>query len=81
MTAFKAACIQMRSTTSVAENGAAAEALIREAASAGAAYVLTPEMTNILVRDRKALLEAITVQDADPTLALFRKLAGAGAPA
>ncbi|AXS42028.1 carbon-nitrogen hydrolase family protein [Breoghania sp. L-A4] len=75
MSAFKAACIQMRSTTSVAENGAAAEALIREAASKGASYVLTPEMTNILVRDRQALLDAIAVEEADPTLALFHKLA------
>ena len=75
MSVFKAACIQMRSTTSATENGSAAEALIREAAAAGATYVLTPEMTNLLVRDRRALLDAIRVEGEDPTLALFQKLA------
>ena len=33
-----------------------AERLIREAAAAGAEYVLTPEMTTILGRDRARLL-------------------------
>lgn len=75
MTAFKAACIQMRSTTDVAENGAVAETMIREAVAGGASYVLTPEMTNILVRDRRALLSAISSEEEDPTLARFRHLA------
>lgn len=75
MSVFKAACIQMRSTMSVAENASAAEVLIREAAASGASYVLTPEMTNLLVRDRQALLDAIRIEDEDPSLVMFRRLA------
>src|SRR5690606_14926504 len=49
--------------------------LIREAAADGAAYVLTPEMTNILARERWHLLAAIETQERDPALARFRELA------
>ena len=48
MTGFIAACIQMRSGTEPAANIAAASALIREAAGQGAAFIATPEMTNLL---------------------------------
>ena len=56
---FRAACIQMRSGRSIARNTADAEALIREAAAAGATYVLTPEMTNILESNRERLFATI----------------------
>jgi predicted amidohydrolase len=75
MTTFKAAAVQMRTGISVAANVAAAEALIREAAAAGAEYVLTPEMTTILDRDRARLLAAISPEASDPSLARFRALA------
>ena len=75
MTTFKAAAVQMRTGISVPANVAAAEALIREAAAAGAEYVLTPEMTTILDRDRARLLAAIAPEASDPSLARFRKLA------
>jgi predicted amidohydrolase len=75
MAVFKAAAVQMRSGRSVAPNIDAAEKLIREAARAGAKYVLTPEMTNILERDRAALLAAISPEESDPALARFRALA------
>ena len=75
MTAFKAAAVQMRTGTDVARNVAAAEALVRAAALAGAQYVLTPEMTTILDRDRDRLLAAISPEESDPSLVRFRGLA------
>ncbi len=75
MTRFVAAAVQMRSGISVAANVAAAEGLIRAAARQGARYVLTPEMTNVLDRDRQRLLAAVTAEDSDPALARFRALA------
>ena len=48
MTTLRAACIQMRATTEVAPNVAAATALIRAAADKGATFIVTPEMTNLL---------------------------------
>ena len=48
MTLLRAACIQMRSSTEVAPNIAAASDRIRAAAMDGARFVATPEMTNIV---------------------------------
>jgi predicted amidohydrolase len=62
------ACAQMRSGRTVADNIAAAEALIREAAAGGARYVVTPEMTNLLERDRAEVLAKIASEADDPTL-------------
>ncbi|MGY4752145.1 carbon-nitrogen hydrolase family protein [Pannonibacter sp. Q-1] len=75
MAIFTAACVQLRSSRDVAANSAAAEALIREAAAAGADYVQTPEMTNLLERSREELMAKIRVEADDPSLALFRALA------
>jgi predicted amidohydrolase len=75
MTSFKAACVQMNSGRSVEANVAAAEALIRAAAGAGASYVLTPEMTTILDRDKANLLSQIQPEEIDPSLQRFRELA------
>ncbi|ODT13848.1 MAG: amidohydrolase [Kaistia sp. SCN 65-12] len=75
MSSFKAACVQMRSGRSVARNVDDAEALIRAAAAAGAGYVLTPEMTTILDRDKAALLAAIGPEETDPSLQRFREIA------
>lgn len=44
---FRAACVQMRSGLSRAANTDAALALIREAAKGAAAFVATPEVTNV----------------------------------
>jgi predicted amidohydrolase len=65
----------MRTGTDVGTNVAEAERLIRDAVSAGAAYVLTPEMTTVLDRDRERLLGAIRPEESDPSLARFRALA------
>jgi predicted amidohydrolase len=75
MTTFRAAAIQMRTGIDVAGNVAAAEALIREAAGQGAGYVLTPEMTTILDRERPRLLAAISPEESDLSLKRFQALA------
>jgi predicted amidohydrolase len=72
---FKAAMIQMRTGLEPAANVDAAARLIGEAKSAGADYVLTPEMTNILENKRDRLLATIAEEDADASLAAFRDLA------
>ena len=55
MTIFKAACIQMRSSREVEENVRIASELIREARSAGADFIATPENTTIMDEDRERL--------------------------
>lgn len=73
---FRAALIQLNSTTDIAGNIASVEQLVREAAAAGAHYVQTPEMTNIVQRDRAALQAAIHREENDPAIAAFSRLAG-----
>jgi deaminated glutathione amidase len=75
MAGFKAAAAQMRSGTSVKANLDEAERLIREAAAQGADYVLTPEMTNILCKDRAHLLASTQPEEGNPALARFTGLA------
>jgi predicted amidohydrolase len=65
----------MRSGIDVARNVDVAVGLIRQAASEGAEYVLTPEMTTILDRDRERLLAAIAPEASDPSLTRLRSLA------
>jgi predicted amidohydrolase len=72
---FKAAMIQMRSGIVPAANLEAAVRMIGEAKSAGAGYVLTPEMTNIMEVKRERLLATIVDEDADTFLATLRELA------
>ena len=77
--AFKVGLVQMRSGLEPAANLAAARGLIEEAAQAGADYVLTPEMTNIMEIKRERLFAAITEEERDPTLAAMRETARAHA--
>jgi deaminated glutathione amidase len=72
---FKAGLVQMRSGLSPQANLDAAVRLIGEAKSAGADYVQTPEMTNILEVKRERLFAAITPEENDVSLATFRELA------
>ncbi|MBB3316640.1 putative amidohydrolase [Rhizobium sp. BK181] len=51
---FRAAAIQMCSGVDPERNAAAMVRLVREAASQGATYIQTPEMTGMLQRDRAA---------------------------
>ena len=72
---FKAAMIQMRSGLAPAANIEAAVRMIGEAKSAGADYVQTPEMTNILAARREQLFAAIVEEQSDAALAALRELA------
>ena len=72
---FRAGLIQMRSGRTPGANLDAAAALIREAKKAGAQYVLTPEMTNIMEVKRERLFETIVPEESDISLANFRELA------
>jgi deaminated glutathione amidase len=72
---FKAAMIQMRSGLTPAANIDDAVRLIGEAKSAGADYVLTPEMTNILAAKREQLFAAVVEEEKDAALATIRELA------
>jgi predicted amidohydrolase len=72
---FKAAMIQMRSGLKPAANLDDATRLIGEAKTAGADYVQTPEMTNVLAGKREQLFDVITEEEQDASLAAFRDLA------
>jgi deaminated glutathione amidase len=72
---FMAALVQLRSGLRPQSNIDAAAKLIHEAKEAGADYVLTPEMTNILEVRRERLFAAIAPEDSDAGLAAFRELA------
>ena len=72
---FTAGLVQMRSGLSPQANLDAAVRLIEDAKSAGADYVLTPEMTNILEIKRERLFATIAPEENDPTLATLRELA------
>ena len=72
---FKAAMIQMRSGLTPGANSDDAARMIGEAKSAGADYVLTPEMTNILAARREQLFSVVVEEEADPSLATLREVA------
>jgi deaminated glutathione amidase len=72
---FKAAMIQMRAGLTVSANVEAAVRMIGEAKNAGAAYVQTPEMTNIMEVKRERLFATIVEEEHDASLAAFRELA------
>jgi deaminated glutathione amidase len=75
ISAFKVGLVQMRSGVDPQANLATALASIEDAARAGAHYVLTPEMTNIMEIKRDKLLATITDEERDPTLAELRAAA------
>jgi deaminated glutathione amidase len=72
---FKAAMIQMRSGLTPGANVDEAVRMIGEAKTAGADYVLTPEMTNILAAKREQLFAVVVEEEVDASLATFRELA------
>jgi deaminated glutathione amidase len=72
---FKVGLIQMRSGLDPAANLAVVLELIDQAKQAGADYVLTPEMTNILAIKRDHLFANIVAEENDPTLATLREVA------
>jgi predicted amidohydrolase len=72
---FKAAMIQMRSGLKPGANIDDAVRMIGEAKSAGADYVLTPEMTNILAAKREQIFAAVVEEEVDASLATLREVA------
>jgi predicted amidohydrolase len=72
---FTAALVQMRSGASPQANLDIAAKLIGEAKNAGADYVQTPEMTNIIELRHERLFAAIMSEENDISLAAFRELA------
>ena len=63
---FIAAMVQTRVKLSPDDNLKEVSALIREAKAKGAAYVQTPEMTNLLAANREQLFKTIADEDNDP---------------
>jgi predicted amidohydrolase len=72
---FRVGLIQMRSGRAPQQNIDAATGLIDEAKAAGADYVQTPEMTNIMEIRRENLFAALVAEEADASLAAFRETA------
>jgi len=71
----RVAAIQMRGTRDVARNIEEADRLVREAARQGAAYVQTPEITNLVERDGARMRAEMRTEADDATLAHLRALA------
>ena len=72
---FTAGLIQMRSGLTPQTNLDVAAKLIGEAKRAGADYVQTPEMTNIMELKHDRLFATIMPEESDVCLATFRELA------
>jgi predicted amidohydrolase len=72
---FTVGLVQMRSGLDPAANLERAVALIRDAKAAGADYVQTPEMTNIVANRRDVMLAAVKPEESDASLAAFQTLA------
>src|SRR6201996_605819 len=75
MTAFKAACVQLRSSDDVAENIRTTSDLIREAKGKGAQFIATPENTTLMAPDGGAKLAQSFDEAHDPALPVFSALA------
>jgi predicted amidohydrolase len=73
--AFRVGLVQMCAGRDIGRNITTATHLIREAARGGAAYVQTPEMTNIMELDRARLLAVLKPEESDPAVEQFRALA------
>ena len=69
------ACVQMCSGRMPADNMAAVAKLVREAADAGATFIATPEMTNVIESKRSNLIEKVGTQADDPSVAALAELA------
>ena len=72
---FTAAMIQMCSGISPAQNLEQGNKLIRQAVAEGADYVQTPEVSNMIQPNRKALFEHLASEEDDLSLKAYRALA------
>jgi len=74
---FTVGLVQMRSGLTPSVNLDSAVKLIGEAKAAGADYVQTPEMTNLMDIKRERMLAAVVPEENDASLARLRELARA----
>src|SRR6201991_2925013 len=72
---FTAAMVQMRTGLLPEPSLEQGTELIREAAAQGADYVLTPEVSNMMQLNRKALFEHLKSEEDDLSLKAYRELA------
>lgn len=72
---FTAAMVQMRTAMRPETSLEQGIALIREAKEKGADYVQTPEVTNMIQQNRKALFELLANEEDDRSLKAYRDLA------
>jgi predicted amidohydrolase len=72
---FTAALVQLRTGLQPSENLVTASKLIREAAAQGADYVQTPEVSNVMQENRKALFDLLAYEKDDLSLKAYRELA------
>lgn len=72
---FTAAMVQMRTALLPETSLAEGVRLIREAKDKGADYVLTPEVSNMMQQNRKALFEHLASEEDDLSLKAYRDLA------
>jgi len=75
MGAFRAACVQLRSSDDVAENIRDTARLVRDAAAQGARFIATPENTTLMAPDGGAKLAHSFDEAHDPALPVFTALA------
>ena len=73
--AFTAAMVQMRTGLLPGPSLEQATKLIRQAAANGADYVQTPEVSNMMQLNRKALFEHLQSEEDDSSLKAYRALA------
>lgn len=74
-TSFTAACLQLRTGRDPRDNRDTVVALAKEAIERGADYVQTPEMTNIIDRNRDSFRAHVTAEEADIVLSALREVA------
>src|SRR5690348_18170100 len=72
---FTAAMVQMRTGLMPEPSLEQATRLIRQAAANGANYVQTPEVSNMMQLNRKALFEHLAAEEDDKSLKAYRALA------
>ncbi|MCG8491637.1 MAG: carbon-nitrogen hydrolase family protein [Sneathiellales bacterium] len=75
MTIFTAACVQLTSSETPSENLKASSELILEAIGAGADFIATPEVTNMMEPNKKAAKEKAQLEEDDLTLKAYREIA------
>jgi len=72
---IQVACIQLCSSTNVEENLNQSGKLIRSAAKHGSRLIITPEMTSLIEKDKKSLLEKTDYEENNPALNYYINIA------